>query len=149
MGEFGSLLQLGFGIGIGLSLFRAPMDLRANALMSGIADALKLLAKARTPEAAAKRLSLLDLRVKFHQERRKLDAWNRPIMIALIAGAAANLVALIWASVRAQDQIGIWWQLTLIFISVGYYVLALALLEVLARRHFSSVAADLKQIRGH
>lgn len=148
MAEFGSLLQLGFGIGIGLSLFRAPMDLRASALVAGMADAQKLLAKAQTPEAAAKRNSLLDLRVRFHQERRKLDAWNKPIMIALLGGAVTNLIALIWASVRAQDQVGLSWQAVLIFVSVGYYVLALALLEILARQHLAGVTAALKQIRG-
>ncbi len=146
LGEFGSLLQLGFGVGVGLSLFRAPMELRANALARAIEAQLGVVKGVQTPKARERSGKLASLKLKFVEQRRKLNRLNRPLMVLTVAFALLNLAALIWASVDASHVLSNGERNTLLFVSAGSYVAILAALEGVAQWLFWSVAGELRAL---
>jgi hypothetical protein len=75
MGEFSSLLQLGFGIGIGLSYFRAPVELRSASLGKAVDDEITVIAGVNTAKAQEKRGELSSLKLAFNDEMERLEKW--------------------------------------------------------------------------
>jgi hypothetical protein len=146
LGEFGSLLQLGFGVGVGLSLFRAPMELRANALARAIEAQLGVVKGVQAPKARERSGKLASLKLKFVEQRRKLNRLNRPFMVLTIAFALLNLAALIWASVDASHVLLSGECNILLFVSVGSYVAIFAALEGVAQWLFWGVAGELRAL---
>ena len=64
-GDFSSLLQLGVGTGIGLSLFRAPVDIRTANLERVLNGEILALRNAANDFARLKRRELMSLRLQF------------------------------------------------------------------------------------
>jgi hypothetical protein len=147
LGEFSSLLQLGFGIGIGLSYFRAPVELRASTLRQAIDGELLIVRGVATPKAQQKSADLASLKLAFSDVREQLEKLQLPFMIAAIAGAITNWVFLILASLYASRALVRWEKLGLLFISVGYFVLLLVALELIAQYRFRTVRLRLAAIR--
>lgn len=147
MGEFDSLLQLGVGIGIGLSVFRAPMDIKATYLGNALADEANVLSGVNTPQGRKKLGEISTLRLQFNDARELMEKWQRPFLYATILGAAANWVALIFASLYANWALSERQEIFLIFLSVIYYVLIWVILALIANCHFSSVQKRLLEIR--
>lgn len=146
-GDFSSLLQLGVGTGIGLSLFRAPVDLRVKFLSKVIEEELASLNNSSSQFGRKKRRDISDLKQKFLEVCDKLDIYMQPFMVAAVVGAALNLIALIDRTLNSDielSNVAIWW---LLFVSVGFFILELALLEVLARRCLGPIANELAVIR--
>jgi hypothetical protein len=146
LGEFASLVQLGFGIGVGLSLFRAPMDLRVRSIGRAIDAQLRVLSGVRTAAARERKAKLSTLKLAFADQRRRLDKLNLPFMAATLFCAALNLAALVWASLDATHVVTGLERNALLFISVGAYVLVLLVLEAVARFYFREVDADLQSL---
>jgi hypothetical protein len=147
LGEFSSLLQLGFGIGIGLSLFRAPVDLRTAKLAREIDGDLAAIRGVASEVARTKRRGLMTLKLRFANTRRELDSKQIPFMIAALLGALANLAGLIAASSDAQRTLSSGQQAGLIFLSSGYFLLLALCLEVLARWYLTALFEELKRVR--
>lgn len=148
LGEFSSLLQLGFGIGIGLSYFRAPVELRASTLAQAIDGEISIVRGVTTPKAQQKTADLSSLKLRFSDIREQLEKLQFPFMVAAIAGALANWIFLILASLYASRQLLRYEKLGLLFVSVGYFVLLLVVLELIAQFRFRSVRLRLAAIRG-
>lgn len=148
LSEFTSLLQLGFGVGVGLSFFRAPMDLRANALARAIESQLGVVKGLRTAKAQERGGKLASLKLKFVEQRRKLNRLNRPFMGLTVLFALLNLAALIWASLDASHTLSRAERDWLLFIAVGSYVIIFVALEAIARWLFRDVAAELRKLSG-
>lgn len=146
-GEFSSLLQLGFGVGIGLSYFRAPIDLRSASLRQEIEDEITIVDGVPSSEAEQKRGDLASLNLTFNDELDNLEKWQFPFMVAALAGAAGNLIALVMASLHAMQLLTTVAEMGLIVLSVGYYLVIVGLLEIIARWRFRSVKLRLAQIR--
>ena len=146
LGEFGSLLQLGFGVGVGLSLFRAPMDLRANSLARAIDSQFEVVKGVRTEKAQDRSGRLASLKLKFVEQRRDLDRLNLPFMAVTVALAFLNLGALIWASLDASHSLTPLQRNGLLFIAVGSYLIVFVLLEIVARWLFRDVSAQLRAL---
>lgn len=104
-GDFSSLLQLGVGVGIGLSLFRAPVDLRVAQLDRTISGELSALKGSTEAFGRTKRRDLSDLRFRFTLSRTELQRSQIPYMVAAVISAVANLVCLIIATVDKDKQV--------------------------------------------
>ncbi len=145
LGEYSSLLQLGVGLGIGLSLFRAPVDLRVSKLTERMDDEMTVLQHVGT-SAAKERIAILSsIRLDFAKEKIKAEETLAYFLAASLAGAGANWFALIWASRDAGAALSVWGELGLITLSVLYYLAILAILELLARRRFADVNRRLSE----
>ena len=147
LGEFGSLLQLGFGVGIGLSYFRAPVELRSVSLGRAIDDEITVIAGVNTTKALQKRGELSSLKLAFNEEMERLEKWQMPFMVAALSGAVANWIALIYASLFAAYVLSLSEETALIILSVVYYVALGFSLEIIARWRFRYVRLRLAQIR--
>ncbi|MHC2536161.1 hypothetical protein [Bradyrhizobium diazoefficiens] len=90
LGEFGSLLQLGVGIGIGLSVFRAPFEILSRKFDSDLKSEFNVLASIATAHAAERRAVLSDLALEFDRTSKALERFHLPFMIASILGAGVN-----------------------------------------------------------
>ena len=101
LGEYSSLLQLGFGIGIGLSIFRAPMDLMSKAFEKDLNAELDVISEIQTPRAVSMRGRLSDVKLEFAQTSKTLNRFHFPFMIASIICAAVNWSLLAKASSHA------------------------------------------------
>jgi hypothetical protein len=146
-GDFTSLLQLGVGIGIGISLFRAPVDLRVSRLQRMIEGEVAALRGTDVQFGQKKRRDMMDLRYRFTIVRAKLDRWQWPFMVAAVVGAIANLAELIVATLdkdKPVSQPELW---VLLFVSIGWFLLLLAALEVLARVVLRSVSQDFSALQ--
>lgn len=146
-GDFSSLLQLGVGTGIGLSLFRAPVDLRVARITRSIETELVALSGVPTPFAQGKKRDMLDLKLRFAAETDALDGRMLPFMIAAVIGALLNLAVLVAATLDADrvlrpDQVE--W---LLFITVGWFLLEILALEAIARSNLRDAQRDLQAIR--
>ena len=146
-GDFSSLLQLGVGTGIGLSLFRAPVDLRVARIARTIEAELVALRGAVPPFARSKRRALHDLNLTFRVVRQRLERQLKPFMVAAVIGALVNLWALVEATVRSNRPISPREADALIFLSVGWFVLEIVALEVLARIMLRATTRELASLR--
>jgi hypothetical protein len=143
LGEFASLLQLGVGIGIGLSVFRAPMELRAAHVEKSLADELKVFNGLTTEKALTARGNLASLQLEFNDVRRGLEELHKPFMALTVAGALGNWTILALASLYSAYELSnaeAFWLLTL---SIFYYVAIWVCLEVLTRWRLRNVQSKL------
>jgi len=146
-GDFSSLLQLGVGTGVGLSLFRAPVDLRVARISRTIEAELVALRGVTMPFAQRKRRDMLDLKLRFVTVREALDRSLMPFMIAAVIGAFLNLLALIAATMDTGRALTPCQADALIFLSVGWFLMVVVALEVLARLKLQSINRDLRTLR--
>lgn len=146
-GDFTSLLQLGVGIGIGISLFRAPVDLRVSRLARMIDGELTALRGSDVPFGKKKRRDMMDLRLQFITVRAKLDRWQWPFMVAAVIGAGVNLIGLVVATLDNDRPVSIFVQWMLLFVSIGWFLVLLGALEVLARVALKSVLRDFSVVQ--
>lgn len=147
LGEFSSLLQLGVGFGIGLSFFRAPMDLLLKKLEYDLAKEMDVLNAVQTPAAKRARAELSDLHMDISKNTETLNRLNLPFMIAALFGAVVNWTALIWASLDAQRQTSSTEEWVLIGISVGWFLLITASVGIAALRYLLPLSNRLNLIR--
>ena len=84
-GDFSSLLQLGVGVGIGLSLFRAPVDLRVAKLMRILGGEITALRGSETQFGIRKRRDMQDLEFGFTTVRLSLERRQLPFMICALS----------------------------------------------------------------
>jgi hypothetical protein len=146
-GDFSSLLQLGVGTGIGLSLFRAPVDLRVNSISRTVENELIALEGATTSFAVTKRRDISDLKLRFLTTRDRLNQTMIPFMIAAVMGALINLVALIDATFNADVQLSPAAAFWMVFIAVGWFIVELLILEIIARMRLGDLQSDLDLLR--
>jgi len=146
-GDFSSLLQLGVGIGIGLSLFRAPVDLWTARLEKAFDAELRALrGTAITGFRQKKRQALQGLRLRYFGAVRTAGKQLLPFMVAAATGAVVNLASLIWVSLSFNADPG-GWSYFFIFISSIYYIILLIALTVFALAHFGEISTRLKEIQ--
>jgi hypothetical protein len=123
LGEFGSLLQLGVGLGIGFSVFRAPFDILTRKFEADLSSEFNVLAKIATPHASERKAVLSDLNLEFARTSKTLERFHLPFMIASILGAVVNwyyLAQAAWNSGCSLSPIAAAW---LTFISGPFFVL--------------------------
>ena len=119
LGEFGSLLQLGVGFGVGLSLFRAPMTLLLRKLDEDIAKEMDVLSTVQSLEAKRVKADLSDLKMDIATNTETLNWLTLPFMITALVGAAVNWLVLIYASFFAQNVLTSTDEWLLVLVSVG------------------------------
>lgn len=145
-GEFASLLQLGVGFGIGVSLFRAPIEIRARRLSASLQRETDILVGVQTIFARQKRNQLMDLRLQFEQSRSELERHQLPFSVFAVYGAVFNLSCLVYASInpnRVADNID---QTIMIFFSVFYFLIIGGIVEIIARRKLGVLMEQFEDI---
>jgi hypothetical protein len=147
LGEYGSLLQLGFGIGIGLSIFRAPMDLLSLAFERDLSAEMNVLEGVQTPKAQTNKSALSDLKLEFAQTARTLESFHLPFMIAAIAGALVNWALLASASSKAGRDLSYEEEWAVFFIAGPYFLLIAGLLAVVTVHMLRPHRNKLRAIR--
>lgn len=147
LGDFSSLFQLGVGTGIALSLFRAPVDFRSNRMNRVLDSELTALKNATSHFARIKRRNLLDFSLRFNSARDAIERVLLPFMVFAVMGAIANLVGLIAAALNADRCLSNAEMCLALFVTVIWFVLEIAALEVLARSRFSQLSSELDSLR--
>lgn len=146
-GDFSSLLQFGAGLGIGLSLFRAPVDLRVSRIMRTLDGELTALQGIRSAFARTKRRDMMDLKLRFTATRQDLEAAQIPYMIAAIIGAICNITCLIYVALNSGEQATTLAMAIFLFLSIGFFIIIILLLEILARLKLSGILTSLTELR--
>lgn len=137
LGEFCSLLQLGFGIGAGLSVFRAPTELRAARLTRSLEAEANIVRGVSNPKAKERLGAVASLKLKLNDRLLRIDRIQTPFMACTLMCAAANWFLLICASRNASYTLTELQEWSLVGVSVAIYIAILIALEVIARaRHF-------------
>lgn len=147
LGEFSSLLQLGVGFGIGLSLFRAPMTLLLEKLARELAHEMDVVDTIQTPAARRLKGELSNLQMDISTNADALNRWNLPFMIAAIVGGLVNWAALILASVNAQRPLTWEEEWLLIGISVGWFLAIGTVVGIVALLLLMPLSKRLKELR--
>ena len=146
-GDFSSLLQLGVGVGIGLSLFRAPVDLRVAKLMRILGGEITALRGSETQFGIRKRRDMQDLEFGFTTVRLSLERRQLPFMICALFLAALNLAGLMAATLD-KDRAACGFELYgLLFVTVGGFLLLLVAMEIMARLYLSDVTKELRELQ--
>jgi hypothetical protein len=148
LGEYSSLLQLGVGFGVGLSLFRAPMSLFVDKLENDLAAEVDVLEKVHSPKAKEARSTLASLKLEISRKQRKVENWNLPFLIAAILGAAVNWALLVAASKCASYTLSFAEESVLLAVSVGLFVFVGACASAAAYIVLNPLRKALHQIRG-
>jgi hypothetical protein len=147
LGEYGSLLQLGFGIGVGLSVFRAPMDLLSAKAKADIRSEMDVLANVQTAKANEKKARLSDLNLEFVKTAATLDKFHLPFMIASILGALVNWALLAAASHEAGRVLSPGEEWFVFFVSGPIYLIISAILALVTWQRLRPVQVNLEEIR--
>lgn len=146
-GDFSSLLQLGVGVGIGLSLFRAPVDLRVAKLSRTLSGEITALQGSQTQFGKRKRRDMRDLELAFVTIRLSLERRQVPFMVCALLLAALNLSGLIVATID-KDRTACGYELCgLLLVTVGGFLLLLGAMEIMARAHLSGVTKELRELQ--
>lgn len=143
--DFSSLLQLGFGTGIALGLFQAPIRLRVDPLASAIANELVLLKDQTSQQIKDRYLALQTLQVEVAVGRADLTKLEKPPLLFSLAGAALNLGLLAWAAVDADREVTITGELLLLLVSVGWFLISLLWIEIIAIDKISPLQSRYRQ----
>jgi hypothetical protein len=147
LGEYASLLQLGFGVGAGLSVFRAPIDLRATQLSKAIDGEIEIVRGVDTEAARSRFARLLRLKLNLLRDVNWLETAIRPVLCLSVAGAVANWVLLVLASAYASYALSIAQEWGIIFVAAIYFVLILVALEILARMKLGEIKVELAALQ--
>lgn len=147
LGEYGSLLQLGFGIGIGLSVFRAPMELLSVKLKSDLDAEFAVLEKVISTRAGEQRGKLSDLQLQFSQTASWLDRMHLPFMIASIIAAIVNWIFLAIGSSSASYQLNALQEWGLFLVAGPIYLLISIVLAALTFAVLRPIRARLDSLR--
>jgi hypothetical protein len=122
LGEYGSLLQLGFGIGIGLSVFKAPTDLLLKRLANDLTAELAVFQRTNTDRANQVTASLSDLHIRLSEAIKKLESSYPVFLIPALAVAMINWVLLAIASTNAAYVLSAAQESLLIIVSGPVYI---------------------------
>lgn len=147
LGEYGSLLQLGVGIGIGLSIFKAPMEWLEAKLEHDLASEFDVVKNAETDTARKARADLADLRVDLANADRQLNRFNVPFLIAAILGAGVNWGLLVLASTSAGYPLSCSQELLLAGVSGPFYLLIYSILAAWAWLKLKPYRSRLDEVR--
>jgi hypothetical protein len=147
LGEYGSLLQLGFGIGVGLSLFRAPMEVLSAKVRADLNSEVDVLANVHSVRANEIKSELSDLNLEFVRTSSTLDRFHFPFMIASILVALINWGLLAAASADAPRKLTYWEEWGLLFVSGPIYLVISAVLAYAAWQLLRPIQTKLDAIR--
>ena len=146
MSDYDSLLQLGFGIGAGLSVFRAPLELRYSHLSTSIDTQLAATRNITTSKAIDMCQKLSDLRINLAGEYKFVRRWQRPFLYSCIMGSIINLITLIVASMYASQNVTHLGRTLFLIESVLYYLLTWLIIESFVRWRLRSITRSFRSV---
>lgn len=147
MADFGSLLQLGVGIGIGLSLFRAPLDIRSSRLEKGLRDEMTVLKGMSSQKAGESLASASTLYIDFVRARHRLNRLQPLFLVMCVIGGLVNWALLVRGAIYPAKAVELYEETAIVFFSVGYYILIFAALEICAQIHLGEIRKRLDALR--
>jgi hypothetical protein len=122
LGEYGSLLQLGFGIGIGLSVFKAPTDLLLKRIANDLTAELAVFQRGNNDRANQATASLSDLHIRLSEAVKKLENSYPVFLVPALVVAMINWVLLAIASTDAAYVLSVTQEFLLIIVSAPLYI---------------------------
>jgi hypothetical protein len=141
--DFASVLQLGAGIGIGLSFFRAGFDRKQRALKRRFARAGAAYDNPATREERKHLTELSTLRTRFGSRVSRADRRVTVFQVAAFIGGIANMILLAWVTFHGDQALSRWEQFVGLAASLGYFSVLLAALEIWLLVDFGFVGRDL------
>ena len=147
MSDFSSLLQLGVGIGLGLSAFRAPLDLRTRAIEAGIEEEWNIIDRLGSVRAQTLRGEIATLKLEYAQAKTRIEKVQFPFLIATLGGALANWIALGYAAISPAAKVSTSGEYVILAFAIFYFVGILIALELIARSQLGDIQARLKALR--
>lgn len=144
LGDFASLLQLGTGVGIGLAVFRAPLEVRSKRLEREISLERAVLTGVGAEDAKSRLAELSSIQLSFEAKKKDLGELQLPFMIAIVFLAAINLCTLISAALWSSHVLSTTEIFLLLLVSVVGYIGVAAALEITARLYFAEVLARFR-----
>lgn len=144
--DFASLLQLGAGLGIGLSFFRSGFDRKQKALRKRFGQITTAYGNATTRADRKAVGELASARTRFASGCGKAEKLAQLFQALALLGGLANMGLLIAATVWGDYQLntlgiwgGLWW-------SLGYFALLLLAMEMWLWLAFRPIAAELLRL---
>ena len=134
LGDYTSLLEIGFGLGIALTAFQAPIDVRMQILRRLLDEEKAIVRRPKTDLALAKRNALLFYEIAANRTRRLVHERSLFPTFAVAIGAVVNLITLIFSCIYAADEAKSPYVIWVLIVSVAYYVVLLIFFEVIARK---------------
>lgn len=147
-GDFTSLAELGTAIGLGLSIFRAPIDKRLLDMKRSIESQLSSLKGLSTEFAVTKVNDLSSLRVDVAAKERTLGIALKFSSYVAATGAVLNAILLSVACLHAEDEANLAVAMLYIFAGILWFAVLLAILEVVARIELGPLRKSLDEIQG-
>ena len=146
-GDFTSLAELGTAIGLGLSIFRAPIDKRLLDMKRSIESQLSALRGLSTEFAVGKVNDLSSLRVDVAAKERTLGMALKFSSYAAAAGAIFNAILLSIACLNASDEANLVIKMLYIFAGIVWFAVLLGILEIVARIELGALRKTLEEIQ--
>lgn len=133
LGDFGSLLQLGVGLGLGLSVFRAPLDVRLRRIGNKLQAEMDIV-QGVDSEFSRDRVSQISrIKIKFLRATLSLEQAQFNFSVVALIGALLNVLFLTVAAVQVEQELSMGWQIAIIFISWVYFVFLIGIADVFVR----------------
>jgi hypothetical protein len=145
-GDFASLLQLGFGTGIGLGVFQAPIALRLHRLERAIENRLLLTSDSVSAKVVEENLQLSTLKIRIVASKTSVETRQGLPLVFVILGALANLACLIWSTLDSSAKLTGPETTGLIFVSVIWFVIAIGWMEWIAVDEIIPLEAEFRAI---
>ncbi|MEO9462657.1 MAG: hypothetical protein ABJ242_07975 [Marinomonas sp.] len=146
--DFSSLVQLGAAVGIGLSLFRAPIEGRLKALNAQLSSEIGAIDGLNSEKARQRRRKVYGIRLKANLCEQRVKKRAKPLLGALIFGAIINVLTLICFGFVADQEIDSHWFAFTIFTTVLYYPSIYLFLSILALEEIGPIQQELDEMAG-
>lgn len=147
MSDFGSVLQLGVALGLGLSVFRAPVDLKVKAIEEGLDQEWRVIDGVRTARAEELKGDLATLKLDYHRAKIKIEAWLTPILALTLLGALGNWAGLAFAALYPSTDVTNIGKYLILFMAIFFFILVVFVLEIIARVQLSGIQQRLHRLR--
>lgn len=145
--DFASLAQLGAGVGLGLSVFRAPIESRLIPIRSILRAEIDALETTVTDFGRTKKRSLLDLELKLIRTQPELLLFQKFLLWWAAFGALASTNILAYAAVYSKHEASSFDCAVLLLLTVGWSLVIFAIAEAVAWRYLHPIARQLDAIR--
>lgn len=144
-GDFSSLFEVGLGIGIGLSLFRIPIDNRKSHLVNRVENELKLFSTPKNDEATARYERAASLALELDAAIMELEKRVKHFPVVALVGALMNAVMIFVVAFNAgkSADIGHIWFFG--FVAFGWYLILTLIIFGIVEKAFSGIEVRLER----
>lgn len=141
--DFTSLFEIGVGLGVGLSLFRMPVDNRKTHLIRRIEEGIELFKHGHTTYAKKRYEEFSEISIRLHIDIISMEQGIKHHPIVMLIGALMNFTFLVISAFDPNFLVSIELGWFFVFIAIGWYGVAAVTLLYMVNHHLGPVARDL------